>query len=114
MRRNNKVRLKIIFTAKNETKNEKAKVVRHLMAIAAEGDQAKTQQALDDWYLADKKNYAVFAGKYDMNGALEQQGSKLDAMSNWCTEAEIILPRPFSDGFRLPANYQIGELRNLL
>ena len=115
VRRNNKVRLKIIFTAKNETKNEKAKVVRHLMAIAAEGDQAKTQQALDDWYLADKKNYAVFAGKYDMNGALEQQGSKLDAMSNWCTEAEIIYtPTIFLNGFRLPANYQIGELRNLL
>jgi len=115
VRRNNNVQLKIIFTAKNEIKNPKATVVKHLMAIAAEGDEAKTQQALDDWYLADKKNYELFAGKYDVNGELEQQGTKLDAMSEWCTEADITFtPTIFLNGFRLPENYHVGELKNLL
>jgi len=35
---------------------------------------------LDDWYLADKKDYETFAGKYPMNGELQTQGNKIEAM----------------------------------
>ena len=33
----------------------------------------KSQHALDDWYLAPKKDYEVFAEKYPMNGELKMQ-----------------------------------------
>ena len=31
------------------------------------------QQALEDWYLADKKDYEVFAAKYPLNGEIREQ-----------------------------------------
>jgi len=35
------------------------KPVAHLLAIA-EGDKNQTRKALDDWYLADTKDYEIF------------------------------------------------------
>lgn len=69
------------------------------MAIYEKGDRERTKKALDDWYNASKKNsayaktsadrYEVFASKYPMNGELQQQGEKLQAMSDWCEKTGI-------------------------
>ena len=59
---NNKdVKLKLIFTASNEVTDERGIVARHLLAISKKGNDVQTAKALDDWYLADKKNYPAFA-----------------------------------------------------
>jgi len=112
---NKNVQLKIIFTARNNEHDRSAIVAKHLLAIAAEGDVSKTQQALDDWYLANAKEYDLFAGKYPMNGELKQQDAKIAAMSKWCEEAEIThTPTIFVNGYRLPENYDIEGLKNIL
>jgi uncharacterized membrane protein/thiol-disulfide isomerase/thioredoxin len=112
---NNNVNLKIIFTARNNEHDRSAAVVKHLLAVAAEGNSLKTQQALDDWYLADKKDYQAFAIKYPMNGELTQQDNKVEAMDIWCRETEIMhTPTIFVNGYRLPENYNVEELKYIL
>ena len=52
---NPEVSARIIFTATDEEKDIRRDPARHLMAIAGKGDMEMTKQALDDWYLAEKK-----------------------------------------------------------
>lgn len=109
------IKLKIIFTSKNRDDDRGAIVVRHLLAIASEGDAAKLQQCLDHWYLAENKNYETFSQLYPMNGALEQQEPKIAAMGKWCEDAEIMFtPTIFVNGHRLPKNYDLQQLKHIL
>jgi len=115
IKRNSDMQLKIIFTSQNNENDKGAIVVKHLLAIAAEGNAEKAQQSLDDWYLSDRKEYENLATKYPTNGELKQQVAKIEAMSKWCDEAEIThTPTIFMNGHRLPENYSIEELKNIL
>ncbi|MEO6979925.1 MAG: vitamin K epoxide reductase family protein, partial [Mucilaginibacter sp.] len=58
------VQVQIIFTSTNKDGDYRTPPVKHLMAIAEQNDIELTKQALDDWYLAEKTDYAVFAPKY--------------------------------------------------
>ncbi|GAA4309956.1 hypothetical protein GCM10023143_18090 [Compostibacter hankyongensis] len=114
----------IIFTATGEEQDSRTAPTAHLMAIAAQNNKKMTQQALDDWYNAPKKDYNVFAQKYPMNGELQQQKEKLKAMDTWCKEARIThtptffvaLTFPESERtretmlYKLPHNYSIEDL----
>ncbi|WP_147676335.1 DsbA family protein [Algibacter pacificus] len=50
-----------------------------------------------------------------MNGELEKQNHKIEAMRNWC-DAENITHTPtiFINGFELPKEYSIEDLREVL
>ncbi|HMJ48198.1 MAG TPA: vitamin K epoxide reductase family protein, partial [Ferruginibacter sp.] len=107
--------LRVIFTATSSEDDRANKPVTHLLAIAANNNTARTQQALDDWYNADKKDYEAFAAKYPMNGELKKQAAKIDAMDHWCREAGIAAtPTIFINGRLLPQDYNINELKNIL
>jgi uncharacterized membrane protein/glutaredoxin len=110
---NSDINLKIIFTATNDYNDRGNKPVKHLLAIAAVKEMAYTQQAVDDWYLADKKDYEIFAQKYSISDTeLYQQELKIDAMTKWCKEAKIIAtPTIFINGKKLPETYNIDELK---
>lgn len=115
VKHNLNVNVRVIFTAKNDEHDPAMPVVKHLMAIASQNDSARTQQALDDWYLTTKKDYELFAAKYPMNGELKQQGEKIETMNAWCKEAEITgTPTIFVNGYRLPENYDVEELKYIL
>ena len=91
------------------------KPVRHLLAIDGEKDEAITKKALDDWYLAEKKEYELFALKYPMNGELLKQGNKIEAMSKWCKATGIsVTPTIFINGYQLPDAYNIEDLQYFL
>jgi uncharacterized membrane protein/protein-disulfide isomerase len=110
---NQNVKLKIIFTTTNKDKS--AVVVKHLLAIAGEGNAKKTQEALDRWYLAEKKDYNSFASSYPLNDALKNNSYQLEAMSEWCKKNEIFAtPTIFVNGYRIPDNYDIEQLKNIL
>ncbi|MEP7255417.1 MAG: vitamin K epoxide reductase family protein [Ferruginibacter sp.] len=114
VKHNVNIKVKVIFTATNNENDRAAKPVKHLLAIAAKEDLQLTEQALDDWYLAEKKDYDVFAIRYPINGELKEQESKLDLMKKWCDEAEIAFtPTIFINGKRLPETYNINELKNI-
>jgi len=113
---NNKdVKLKLIFTASNDANDERGNVARHLLAINENQNALQTQQALDDWYLSNKKDYNVFSEKYPMNGELKRQEKQIEEMSTWCKEAQITgTPTFFINGKRLPETYSINELKYIL
>lgn len=73
------------------------------------------KQVLNNWYMADEKDYDLFAAKFPMNGELKQQDAKVDAMYNWCNEMKIeFTPTFFVNGHQLPENYNIKDLNIFL
>jgi len=112
---NNKLKVQIIFNASDDEKDIKAKPVKHLMALNEKNGRQLVQKALDDWYLADKKDYDAFAGKYVLNGELEKQGVKLKSMKAWCDEVKIeFTPTFFVNGYQLPNQYNLEDLNYFL
>ncbi|MGN6299168.1 MAG: vitamin K epoxide reductase family protein [Ginsengibacter sp.] len=112
---NKNVKLKLIFTASNDKGDKRGIAARHLLAINEKQNALKTQQALDDWYLAPKKDYNVFAAKYPLNGEIAKQEKQIEEMNKWCKEAEIFFtPTIFINGHRLPEKYNIEELIYIL
>lgn len=115
LKTNDNVKVQIIFTADDDEKDKKAPPVKHLMALNDKNDTQLMQQALDDWYLADIKDYDAFAEKYMLNGELETQGKKLKAMKAWCNEVKIdFTPTFFINGYQLPKDYNIEEVKYFL
>ena len=113
--KNKNVKLKLIFTASNDKDDKRGIAAKHLLTINEKHNALKTQQSLDEWYLADDKDYEVFASKYPMNGELKQQEKQIDEMKDWCKEAEITFtPTIFINGHRLPEKYNIEELQFIL
>lgn len=108
------INMQILFTART-VQGRMAKPVSHFLAIDAQGDKHKTQTALEHWYQAEQKDYDLFASKYPLNGELEKQNGKIDAMRQWC-DAENITHTPtiFVNGYELPKEYSIEDLKEVL
>jgi uncharacterized membrane protein len=112
---NSDLKAQIVFTATNDEHDRGKRPVTHLLAIANKKNEQETKQALDDWYLAEKKNYEAFAAKYPMNGEIRQQEAKVEAMSEWCKETEIAFtPTFFINGYQLPDMYNISDIKYFL
>jgi protein-disulfide isomerase len=125
---NPNVKVQILFTATGDEKDIKTPPAKHLLAIDAKGDKALTAKALDDWYLAEQKDYDSFAAKYPMREELlTQQSSQLKQMSEWCDENKVTatptffvnLPSPKGEGqgvrlYPLPEIYSVTDLKYFL
>ena len=115
MHNNPALQLQVIFTASPEEGDTRNKPVKHLLAIAEKRDALLTEQALDNWYLAETKDYDVFAAKYPMNGQLKFQTEKVKAMYDWCNEVDIqFTPTFFINGHQLPEMYSLADLQYFL
>jgi thiol-disulfide isomerase/thioredoxin len=110
------LKVKIIFTSSNQPEDPAYKPVSHLLAINQKNDSQKIiKQALDNWYLAEKKDYELFAKKYPMNGELAKQGNKIETMKNWCKATDIsFTPTIFINGYQIPDAYSIEDLNYFL
>ncbi len=85
------------------------------MGIYAEGDELKTKNALDAWYLSPEKDYEQFASKFPVKVSLKDQQEKVNAMNQWVREAAIAFtPTLFINGYRLPEDYSIEDLKNII
>jgi uncharacterized membrane protein/thiol-disulfide isomerase/thioredoxin len=110
---NSDVKVRIIFTATGEEDDIRTAPVSHLLAIQQKYGEKKVHQALDEWYLAEIKQYEAFAAKYPMNGELREQQSKIEAMRDWCNAMKIrATPTIFVNGNELPEGYRIADLEN--
>jgi len=110
---NSDVKVRVIFTASGEDDDIRTAPVKHLLAIQEKYGMDKVYQALDDWYLADNKDYDAFAKKYPMNGELKQQRDKIIAMREWCDKMKIrATPTIYINGKELPESYSTNELKN--
>jgi uncharacterized membrane protein/glutaredoxin len=109
---NKSVKVKLIFSVSNDEKDYSRLVAKHLMAISAKQNEKLTEMALDDWYLAEKNEYNLFAAKHPIKGELKEQEAELEEMREWCKEANIKgTPTLFINGHKLPENYKIEELK---
>ncbi|TDQ08447.1 vitamin K epoxide reductase family protein [Pedobacter metabolipauper] len=104
--------IQIIFTASNENNDIRALPVRHLLALYEKGD-VNIEQALEDWYHADIKDYPVFASKYPLSDdMLSRQNQKIDSMRDWSNKTDIsFTPTFFVNGHQLPPDYTISDLK---
>jgi len=112
------VQIQVLFTATNNEGDIKTPPVKHLLAIAEHNGEETVKHALDYWYLAEKKDYEVFAAKYPMNGELKLQNTKIEAMKQWCDKVKIDFTPTFF--VAIPDNeglsttyYQLPEIYNL-
>ena len=108
--------VKIIFTAPNDPLSQLYKPVSHFLAIQAQNNEKESiKKALDDWYLADKKDYTHFTKLYPSTIGLEEQGNAIEAMDKWCKDMVIqYTPTIFINGFELPNAYGIEDLQYFL
>ncbi len=112
---NNNLKVRIIFFALYGINHERTLPAKHLLAIADAQNEGLTKMALDDWYLANKKDYNVFAEKYPMNGELQMQNERVNKMKKWCDDTGIsFTPTFFYNGFQLPDAYNIKDLKYFL
>lgn len=110
-----KVNLRIIFTATVNEDDHRSKPVRHFLAINAKGNNVKTRKALNQWYNHKNKDYARFAKDYPVGKILLQQDKSINAMSAWCISEKIAYtPTIFINGFKLPNEYSINDLEEIL
>ena len=110
------LKVKIIFTTPNAPGSKQYKPVSHLLAINEKyTNEEIIKRALDDWYLDEKKDYICFAAKYPLNGELDKQGDKIEAMYNWCKKVDIkFTPTIFINGYQIPEFYNIDDLQYFL
>ncbi|TPN84496.1 vitamin K epoxide reductase family protein [Aquimarina algicola] len=109
------IELQIIFTSSPEKDNEEALPTRHLMALAEKQNSKLLHQALDDWYLANEKDYEEYAKKHPLKDEIKTQTKKLKVMKDWCDLEKIQhTPTIFINGYQLPAEYEISDLKNIL
>lgn len=113
--RNPDLQIQIIFTTINKAGDIQADTVKHLLAIAASGDEKRTRRSLDDWYRPEIKEYERFAERYPVNEVLDKQDEKITAMNKWCEKMEIsYTPTFFVNGRQLPEGYYIHDLKYFL
>ncbi|HJV77282.1 MAG TPA: thioredoxin domain-containing protein [Paludibacter sp.] len=110
------LKVKIIFTTPNDPNHYAFNPVDHLLSIKHQNKNDKIiKQALDDWYLADKKDYDQFSAKYPMNADHGKQADKIEAMFKWCNDMDInFTPTIFINGHQLPDAYNITDLQYFL
>lgn len=107
-----RINLQILFTVKANGNDPKTTMVRHFLAIHEKGT---IREALDDWYNSETKDYGAFSYKFPMNGELENQNEKIEAMSKWCDSENITYtPTLFINGYELPKEYSIYDLKEVL
>lgn len=109
-----KINLQIVFTTGTDKVDAKWNSVAHFMTLEAE-EGGQIRKALDYWYHYEKKDYEDFANKYPVNGKLEWQKDKINAMHRWCDAEKIThTPTLFVNGYELPREYDIADLKDLL
>ena len=113
---NPNVNVQVLFTATVDDGDNRNKPVKHLLALQQQFGQAIATKAMDDWYMATKKDNAAFAAKYPVEQAiLDQQNDAITAMKNWCEAINIqFTPTFFVNGYQLPEIYSIGDVKYLL
>jgi protein-disulfide isomerase len=110
------LQVKILFMVPDEPGQRPHTAASHLMAIAQNANsQQQVQQALDDWYLPEQKNYDAFAAKYPLNGAVAAEAPAITAMQQWSKANDIrYTPTIFYNGHELPPEYDLEDLSYFL
>lgn len=112
VRSNANVRIRLIFTASGDEDDIRTAPVAHFLSIQEKLGHSGVHSALDDWYLAENKDYKEFAEKHPVNQEPTKQLAKIKAMNSWCNSMKIrVTPTIFINGKELPENYGVSDLK---
>lgn len=115
LKNNEDLQIQILFTATGEENDIKTPPVKHLLAIAIKGNESLTKQALDDWFLVEKRDYKVFASKYANISLSDDLNDSMKLMKKWCNELQVsATPTFFVNGYQLPDIYTVTDLKHFL
>jgi uncharacterized membrane protein len=111
----NRISIQILFIVK-ESEDYIGKTVAHFLALDNKGsDQNKIKHCLHEWYNLKQKDFEQFASKHPINGESENQKDKIKRMREWCDLEEVqFTPTLFIDGYALPNEYSIADLKVVL
>ncbi|HVI46646.1 MAG TPA: vitamin K epoxide reductase family protein [Chitinophaga sp.] len=108
------VQVQILFLADTEA-DRRTIAARHLLSIAETEAPDVLKRALHDWYSAPRKDYEAFALKHPVKEDLERQALKTDQLSAWVRHMNVVsTPTFFYNGYQLPPDYRIEDLRYFL
>jgi uncharacterized membrane protein/protein-disulfide isomerase len=108
------LQVRIVFTADNVDNDDKTAVSRHLMALYESGNNELVEKALNSWYESKNKNYDNWASKYPVK-LNEANYYKINHQKDWCNIADVTFTPTFLiNGYRLPENYQLQDIKYLL
>jgi uncharacterized membrane protein len=112
---NPNVQLQIIFFT-GTNKNDPTRIIaRHLLALAEEHNDELMEQALDDWYLPETKDYDTFASLHPVSESSKNNEHKIDEMISWVKTVDVhSTPSIFVNGHLLPRNYSVNDLKYFL
>jgi uncharacterized membrane protein len=115
LKRNENVKVQIIFNVASYYDDNIANIVRHFMTLYQGQYSYPIQEVLDKWYNADQKEYSSFALKYQIKEDLALQNDSLDKMYEWCNKMDIgFTPTFFINGYQLPNDYRLEDLKYML
>lgn len=113
-----KINLQIIFTSTLSEDDFRTPPAKHLLALfeACNKTPEKTIEALDVWYSAKEKNYEIFSKKYPLKEELlKMQDENIKKMRQWCEQTKIQhTPTIFINGYELPEEYSVQDLKEIL
>lgn len=110
LNRRNDLQVRLVFS----DADIKMPVTCHLMALNTRYNKSIVKEALHDWYEQKQKNYQEWSRIYPVQ-LDEKEYYKLDKQKTWCEMAEIkATPTFLLNGYRLPENYQLKDIKYLL
>lgn len=111
---NSDVQVVTIYGVTNDEKDDRRLPVKHFLALAEQGE-GKHAEAMDYWYLNEKRNYNELKANFLVSDELlEKQAGKIDQMRDWCKAAEIdYTPTVFVNGKKLPGTFNLADLQDI-
>ncbi|MBO9728598.1 MAG: thioredoxin domain-containing protein [Chitinophaga sp.] len=109
------LRVRIIFAVNDNPEDKKYKPVEMFLAAYNAGDHKLLLTMLDDWYLAEKKDFTAFKQKFDVNIEAATILQQVSAMSHWCKKEGIFgTPSFYVNGHKMPAEYSYNKIKYFL
>jgi len=112
---NDNIQARIILSTLNKgATSREAVMVKHLISLYLNLNFNKFEEALNNWFAKDTKNYMVWARKYPVTDFVDISNFMLEQVS-WCklVDAETT-PTTFINGYKLPYLYDLKEIKYLL
>ncbi|QPH41240.1 cysteine peptidase family C39 domain-containing protein [Pedobacter endophyticus] len=107
------IKIKMLFHVAEDKSDPGAEVANYILSLN-EKDSILAQNALEDWYSGQIKNFKLLNEKYPAS-ATDQSIAVGKMQKDWCKLADITYtPTVFINGYKIPVPYKIDDLRNLL
>lgn len=110
--KNQDVNLKIIFTS--SLLDRGFHIVKQILNLKEAGDYKKMSIAMDDWYSSAPKDYSAWCKRNHLPDTVDAKINNATEMHDWCKIADIeYTPTFFVNGYKMPENYDITDLKRI-